>query len=174
MVGGGYANNKSLVWDIPVLIGSRPVSMADLLGVQTLAAVRWWVSLIPSLARASILGVRIVLFPNAPTSPYPKSSARKITMFGLKLSDPTGERRAATTHWTNTLSLCMSIMPRRSVVIRDIYTAHNNGLGTKSVFWCVHVFLCAIWHKWIWRLCPSLVCNNLHWITRESKHALNY
>lgn len=135
-----------------------------------LVVVRWWVSLILLLVRVLMLGVCIVLFLNVFIFLYFKLLVRKIIMFGLKLSDLMGERRVVIIYWINILSFCMFIMLWRFVVICDIYIVYNNGFGIKLVFWCVYVFLCVIWYKWIWRFCFLLVCNNFYWIIRESKY----
>ena len=42
-----------------------------------------WVNIIPFLASASMFGVSIFSCPYAPSSPYPRSSARMKTMFGF-------------------------------------------------------------------------------------------
>ena len=66
-----------------------PVRKDDLLGVHTELVVRCCVSLTPSVASRSMLGVGNVVLPKQPKSPIPMSSASKINTFGDCFLNPT-------------------------------------------------------------------------------------
>ena len=66
-----------------------PVRKDDLLGVHTELVVRCCVSLTPSVASRSMLGVGNVVLPKQPKSPIPMSSASKINTFGGCFLNPT-------------------------------------------------------------------------------------
>src|SRR5260370_1155375 len=68
----------------PARIGYRPVRSAAREGAQTRAAAYQLVNRAPEVASASMWGVFRSVAPHAPISWQPRSSARKMTTFGLR------------------------------------------------------------------------------------------
>ena len=97
-----------------------------------------------------MLGVLTVLFPNTPTSPYPRSSARNITILGLKLRPPARVKIRETAQRTTSIHRAI----RNGLFVTDktsrLVRLQQMSSVQKSVIAHVHVFLYLIYHvEWI-------------------------